>query len=707
MRPRGEQRTVPRGSWAWTLSVAERTAFATIALEFVVIHVATLSRSLYFQGLGLVAAQLGSTWFLFRVLLAKGRGSGRVTAASLAIGATMTLATFAVFSGEIPSVHLFFLPWIVIAGLLGGLTAAAIATGLSIAGYLVIAEIAGSAPPLLAALLNSILFSFSGSVAGLLSQEVRAHYARELQQQRRASSIGYRLSAVVDAVEEALVFTDSQGTIRMLNRRAIELFEIDPEEHMGGPGVQLARVIARLTEDPEGFMEALQTLRDEPLEELALDVEQIIPERRALRLLSRAVLDDSGSRVGRIDVYVDVSETTRRAEEMERLYREARQTAESYQRALLPTSTPSLPRVTLVAHYIPAAGTRAVCGDFYDFLTMPDGSVGLVLGDVCGVGPTAVNDAALTRYTISSRARAENDPGRLLELTNKHAHARMGSERFVRVFIATLDPERGILEYANAGHVPPVLFRASSGTIEWLEEGGLPLGVEPETEFKTTRVDLESGDSVFLYTDGVNEAPRAGRPFGQGRLQDLVKHYGYGTPGEMLQGIRRSVEAWVDGDLRDDLAMVGCQVVPDAAVDESMRELVLPNEPSRIREVRAFVAQFLTDLRAGVDASSEIIVAASEAASNAAKYGRRAEGRSELRVRCILAGTDVVVTVVDDGPGFEVPDDIEGLPDPLAVGGRGMFLMNELTDEISIDPSPFGTTVVLRRAAFDRGAPKH
>lgn len=696
-----DSQAIRRGSWQWSLRVSERTAYGTIGLVFVVLHVATLSQTTYRQGLALVAFQLIITWFLFRMVLPRSRDDVKVTSFALAIGAALTLTTFGLFTGKVPSVHLFFLPFIVIAGLLGNLPGAAVATGAAGAGYLILSAEAGRTPSLLAAGLNLTLFLFSGFVAGLLSQELRSHYRREHEEQERAASVEHRLSAVVESVEEALIFSDRQGVVRMLNRRARELFGVDPADFVNHPQVQLARVIARLTEDPEGYMEELQTLRDDPLAELTSELEQIIPTRRILTMLSRPVRDGTGARVGRIDVFVDVTDAARRAGEMERLYREARQTAESYQRALLPTQTPALPRVNLVAHYIPAAGKRAVCGDFYDFLTFQDGGAGLVLGDVCGVGPTAVNDAALTRYTISSRARGERDPGELLRLSNKHAFARLGVDRFVRVFLGVLDPERAVLEYANAGHVPPLLFRASTGQVEWLGEGGLPLGVESEAEYKTTRVDLEPGDSLFLYTDGVNEAPRAGQPFGLGRLSDLVRHYGVGTPGELVQGVRRSVEAWVDGELRDDLAMVGAQVVPDVAVDEPMRELVLPNDPARIRDVRAFIAEFLADLRAPVDASSDLLIAASEAASNASKYGRREDERSELRVRCALSGTDVLITVVDDGPGFAPEQGSDEPPDPLAVGGRGMFLMRELMDDLAIDSRPSGTTVLMRRKVFD------
>ncbi|MGI8407080.1 MAG: ATP-binding SpoIIE family protein phosphatase [Actinomycetota bacterium] len=506
-------------------------------------------------------------------------------------------------------------------------------------------------------------------------------------------------NAVVDAVEEAIVFSDVDGIVRLINRRAAMIFGIDPDTHLDAPAVQLARVVALQTEDPEGLMESLQEVRSDPEVELTLEIEQLSPERRLLDALFRPAYGQDGELLGRIAVFSDVTEIRRRIAENKRLLDEARKTAESYQRALLPENPPSLPRVGLVAHYIAAAGRRAVCGDFYDFISLPDGRVAVVIGDVCGVGPPAVTDAALARFSLASLLRSEEHADRLLESTNVLIRRNLGSERFVRMVVAVLDPERAVLEYSNAGHVPPIIYHCGTNSLEWLGEGGLPVGVEEDARYKSERIELQPGDMVLFYTDGVTEATRRGRPLGQGRLSDLILEYGFGTPGELVQAIRRNVEVWTDGELRDDIAMVGVQVVPDSSAHEASRELVVPNEPSRMREVRHFVSDFLADLRAPVDVSTEILLAAGEAAGNAVKYGHRPKARSELRIRCTLEGVDVVVTIVDDGPGFDVAE-ASMPPDPFASGGRGLFLMNRLMDEVDIDASPVGTSVKMKRRTF-------
>src|ERR687892_1094380 len=686
----------PKGSWRWAVRVAEVTAWGTAGLVSILLVVAELDRSTFRAGIAVVLA-LG-IWLalLFRVLVPRLGARRWVLPASVLINLGFAALVYGLFRGEVAGVQLVFVPVIVATGLLGKLPEAFLAPTAGIVIYGLVSDVTGSLPAPGAFVLTGGVFLLSGGVAGLLARELRHHYRGEREEHRLATAVRHRLMAVVDAIDQAIIFSDRSGIVRVVNRRAAELFDIDSDEYLGLLVVQLNRTLARQMEDPEGFMETFQTLRDDPDLEFRSEIEQILPARRQLRLFSSPALDDYGVLVGRIDVYTDVTEAGRRAAEVERLYEEARRTAESYQRSLLPESTPSLPRVGFVAHYVPAAGERAVCGDFYDFVTLPDGRLGVALGDVCGVGPKAVSDCALTRYTLQSFAEQDADPGRLLARMNAHIGAHLSSERFVRLMFGVLDPERAVFEYANAGHVPPVVYKSRSGEVEWLGEGGIALAVEEDSDYKVGRVELEPGDMLVLYTDGVTEAPRHGRPYGQGRFLDLVTEYGVGTPGEMSQAIRRAVDSWVeDGELRDDLAMIVCQVMPDSVLAEPTRELVLPNETSRLSELRAFVASFLADVRAPVDVSAEIILATSEAAANAVRHGRRTDGRSEIRLRLVLEGEKVSVTVVDDGPGFTAPARDHALPDRFASGGRGLFLMHELMDEVTITPSAEGTIVAM------------
>ena len=512
---------------------------------------------------------------------------------------------------------------------------------------------------------------------------------------------GVDAGAIMGALEEAVVYRDQDGIVCATNPRLHALFGFSTDHFVGRPHVELLREIARSMDDPEAVMEAFQALNDDPAGSITNEFDQVSPERRRLRFVSKTAVDGDPSS-GRVDVITDVSEVSRRTGQVERLLEETRRTAESYQRGLLPQSIPRLPRIGLVAHYIAASGEKGVCGDFYDFVPFPDGRMGLVLGDVCGSGPMAASDGALTRYSLRSFATEEPEPGALFERLNRHVARNLPGDRFARALLCVLDPERATFDYMNAGHVPPVVYRADEDRVEWLAEGTLALGIAEDTDYKPTTVELDPGDVLVLYSDGVTEAPRRGRPFGQGRFGDLVKDWSRGSAGELVQAVRRAVEAWVpEGELRDDLALVVCQVVRDETLNEPARELVLPNEPARSRDVRAFVASFLSDIRAPVELSNDVLVAVGEAAANASRHGRRTEGRSEIRIRCAVEGADVTIMVADDGPGFEVGEVDDELPDRYASGGRGLFLMRQLVDQATFVSSQDGTTVTLRRAVWE------
>lgn len=695
--------TIGRGSPGWAVRVAEIASWGTVLLLAAVVSTADLSTEDRTAGFVYVGALAVWSLLLFRLLTRRLGDNVRVAWFALLVGMALTAGAHSVLRSEVPSAGLLYVPVIASIGLQGRAMQAFVASALAVVSYWGVSALGSAAPGIAETTFVVGLYLLVGALAGLVTREMRLHYRGERREHALATAVRHRLLAVVDAVDEGIIFSDRQGVVRVVNRRAEQLFEIDPDGPLGLPLVQLWRDLARKTEDPEGFMETYQDARSTPDAEIRLEFEQIIPLRRQLRLYSGPAFDDTGELVGRIEVFTDISEASRRASEVERLYEEARNVAESYQRSVLPDEVPSLPLVSVVANYVAAAGRRAVCGDFYDFVPLKDGRVGYVLGDVVGIGPQAAGDAALTRYTLRSVAfeDPDPDPGVMLNRLNAYLHANLPQNRFVRVLYGVLDPERATFDYANAGHVPPVVFRSHAKEVEWLGEGGIALGIEGDVEYKVGNVQFEPGDMLVYYTDGVTEATRNGLPFGQKRFAELVEKYGVGTPGELVQAVRRGVEAWAGEDgLRDDLALLVSQIVPDTLIAEPTRELVLPNEPSRLSEVRRFVAHYLADVRAPVDISSEIVLAVNEAAANAARYGRRNEGRSELRVRCALHGSSVEISVADDGGGFDAASAAEHvtLPDRYASGGRGLFLMHELMDRIEFDPTPNGTVVNLTRA---------
>jgi len=213
--------------------------------------------------------------------------------------------------------------------------------------------------------------------------------------------------------------------------------------------------------------------------------------------------------------------------------------ARSLQLAILPATFPTRPGCEGAARMIPAT---TMGGDFYDYIELPDGQVGLVIADVSGHGVPAAFFMAVARTNLRELAIRHTDPGECLAQTNDALCAQNPLDLFVTVFYCILEPQTGVLRYANGGHNPPYVRRAT-GAVESLSgAGGLVLGAMPGATYPTHTMQLLRGDRLVLYTDGVTEAFNpAAELYGAQRLADEVHVHGSGTPAALVERICQSV----------------------------------------------------------------------------------------------------------------------------------------------------------------------
>ena len=213
--------------------------------------------------------------------------------------------------------------------------------------------------------------------------------------------------------------------------------------------------------------------------------------------------------------------------------------ARALQLAILPAKFPAQPGCDGAARMIPAT---TMGGDFYDYIALPGGEIGLVMADVSGHGVPAAFFMAVARTALHDLAPRHGDPGACLAAANDALCAQNPLDLFVTVFYCMLDPKTGVLRYANGGHNPPYVRRADS-TVETLSgRGGLVLGAMPGARFPTHTVQLLHGDRLVLYTDGVTEAFNpADEAYGAKRLLDEVRIHGGGTPSALVEHICQSV----------------------------------------------------------------------------------------------------------------------------------------------------------------------
>jgi steroid delta-isomerase-like uncharacterized protein len=210
------------------------------------------------------------------------------------------------------------------------------------------------------------------------------------------------------------------------------------------------------------------------------------------------------------------------AQERERIEQEL-QVARRTQKEFLPKALPDLNGWEFAQYYQPA---REVGGDFYDFLDLEDGRLGLVVGDATSKGMPAALVMAAARSMIRALAQTLGSPGEILKRVNAALYPDTPSDMFVTCFYAILDPKSGTLSYANAGHDLPYIRRRSGEDTQELRARGMPLGMMPEMSYEEKVATLREGDSVLFYSDGLVEAhdPHY-EMFGFPRLRRLVAEH--------------------------------------------------------------------------------------------------------------------------------------------------------------------------------------
>ena len=227
--------------------------------------------------------------------------------------------------------------------------------------------------------------------------------------------------------------------------------------------------------------------------------------------------------------------------------------ARDIQLAMLPAGQRQAGDATIAGITRPA---NTVGGDFYDVIPLPDGRIVLALGDVAGKGSPAALLMALLLAMLRTLVDEGLESARLIERLNLQVARHSPASRFITFFYGLYDPETGIMQYVNAGHLPPLLFR-SGGQIDrvGLGDGGLALGMFEQATYVTHQVTIERGDVLVLYSDGITEAENtSGKAFEESGLIDIVTANASRDPGQIGAEILAAVERFAgDARLADDL----------------------------------------------------------------------------------------------------------------------------------------------------------
>ena len=389
--------------------------------------------------------------------------------------------------------------------------------------------------------------------------------------------------------------------------------------------------------------------------------------------------------------------------ERERLEQEMR-VATMIQQQFLPHSLPDLPDWQVAAYYGPA---RAVGGDFYDFIELPDGRIGVVVGDVTDKGVPAALVMARTHSILRAEAPRLIEPGAVLQQANELLCQEMPANMFVTCLYGVLDPARGSFVFANAGHNLPYA-RTGSGVDEF-RATGMPLGLLPGMDYEEAEGNVGPGDSLLLYSDGFVEAHDSeGAMYGFPRLRDAFDSEAVGS--DLVDELLDDLHAFTGTgwEQEDDLTLVtlrrsqGATSVARPSAERVLLDTEVPGEPGNERMAMDRVADAVASVGLADDRLERLKTAVSEAAMNAIEHGSGGQADVPIHVHVAASDTLLRVRVADMGLGGEVPLGSAEVPDIEAKlageqkpRGWGLFLIEAMVDEVAVEQTDEGQAVVL------------
>ena len=425
--------------------------------------------------------------------------------------------------------------------------------------------------------------------------------------------------------------------------------------------------------------------RPELAERFSLQAHVVVPVRTRTEIIGVLILATEGQRTlddDDLDLAVEIASRAALAVQNARVYQQEHQIAESLQRALLPATVPPAPGLDLAVRYVAATDGASVGGDWYDVLPFDDGTTGIVVGDVVGHDIAASTSMGHLRSALRAYAYEGHDaPAATLARVDRVFDSLELS--YATCVFGVLDPASRSFRWSNAGHPPPLLLR--DGRATFLDQGaGVILGVTGGEGVAEADVEVQEGDLLILYTDGLVERRGESLQAGLARLAAAAA----GIPAENAGGLCEALlEALVPSTASrdDDLAILVARVRADGPAPV-LHRLPFEAKPESAALARGYVAGVLE--AAGwselVDTAALLV---SELVTNAVRHA--------LAPFALVVSADageVELSVEDGDPRQPVTRQAE----PLDQTGRGLLLLSALADEWGVRPLPVGKSIWFR-----------
>lgn len=332
---------------------------------------------------------------------------------------------------------------------------------------------------------------------------------------------------------------------------------------------------------------------------------------------------------------------------------------------------------------------KEVGGDLYDFF-IKDDRLYFCIGDVSGKGVPAAMFMTVTRSLFRTIAPYTLKAAKILWYMNRTMANINETNMFVTFFIGIYDLNTGVLNYSNAGHDGPVIIE--NNIVNKLEViPNLPLGVFSDFDYEEQETKLEKDALIFLYTDGLTEAMNFNKEeFGEVRMMEaihsIVNKNDDVAPTDLLDGVIDKIKEFVDkAEQSDDLTMLAIKI-KETPENTQKKILKIENDISSIKKLNQFVDDLNEEKQFSPEFSMQLKLAVEEVVSNVINYGYPNRKNDEIEISFIISDKNVRIEIKDHGIEFDLTKieeaDTDSSVEERPIGGLGIFLVRQLTDEI-------------------------
>ncbi len=362
--------------------------------------------------------------------------------------------------------------------------------------------------------------------------------------------------------------------------------------------------------------------------------------------------------------------------------------ASGIQRAMLPKTYPPFPERDEVDLYGSLVSAKEIGGDLYDYF-LRDENLFFCIGDVSGKGIPASLVMAVTRSLFRTVSARESEPDKILSQMNGAMSETNESNMFVTFFLGILSLRDGTLRYCNAGHNAPLLL--GEGRADFLDvQPNLPLGVMEKMKYTAQETHLATGESIFLYTDGLTEAENEGLQFfGEERLRQAAAKTAGMSARAQVDAVDQAILTYIGTAAQsDDKTMLAIRYLGETPAETSEKHLVLHNDIKQIPQLAGFIETVAQAGSLNQGTAMSLNLALEEAVTNVILYAYPEGTDGMVEITAIIRPKKEIEFIVDDSgrpfdPTLAEQPDLELGVDERPVGGLGIHLVRSIMDKVS------------------------